>query len=194
MRVPIEGVERRRVLLTLAAVAVVPSGSLAYFLSQADRLRSRERCRRLLSSVARLSAEGQIDPAYRNESLGWRAAVPNQFERKSGLMHVISDVSTYHYQIIADFPTKRGEVCLVRFSIEVMRGGVSVTLLDATNRFALTSKNFDSPGMYQGDLNVCVGDNPSLTVLVANNVPNQGQSEFLLSQCDVYLSSGDDRY
>ena len=52
---------------------------------------------------------------------------------------------------------------------------------------ALATKSYDQPGHHEDDLGVGTGENRSLTVLVGNNVPGKGQSDFRVLRFDVYM-------
>ena len=176
---------RRGALLRLAYVVVAPILFGIYFFFWRRDL---ERESQLMARIPSAIREGKVKPTYATADLNWKPAsgVYNQVELDpSGQIHVVTDSSTFSYQVVSDAATGGAEFCYVAFSVDVIKGGASVMVLDQKGN-SLASKNLDRTWKYHEQMMVRSGNNKTLNFVVANDFPGRGQSEFRILQFDVY--------
>jgi hypothetical protein len=151
--------------------------------------RELEREKHLMGRLVSAIREGKIKPTYVTSDLNWKPAtgVSNHVELSpAGELHIITDYSTFSYQMTSDIAVGDLEFCYVAYSVEVIKGGASVMILDQKGEF-LGSKNLDRIWKYHETMMVRARGNKTLTFVVANDFPDKGQSEFRVAQFDVYF-------
>jgi hypothetical protein len=120
---------------------------------------------------------------YTVTSLPWEPQVQNTVTNTASGMHIITDAKQSDYQVSATVPVKDADILTIYFTAIVNTGGFEVGVLDQNGKWIMV-KPYTKPGEHNGILTVPVSGNQTVRIIIANN--NNGQSDFTITQLDVY--------
>jgi hypothetical protein len=101
-----------------------------------------------------------------------------------GYLLVRTDHGAFSYQLLTTIPVGAAKFLYIPYRIRLIKGGFTIGLLSSDGRW-LTQRAHVTSGLKNGFVGIKVGGQKSVTLVIANNCPNNCQSEFELQRLDV---------
>jgi hypothetical protein len=128
-----------------------------------------------------------IAQKYGGEELTWRQLTPDTILHKKQEGWVIrTEKSINTNQVATTIPISGPAVIYIPFSLELLEGGAFVNLLGNSGKPSLFQAYFTEPGFHQSYIGGIITDQDKITIAFGNYEPDSGQSEFIISNLEVY--------